>query len=194
MDKLYENYVYTRQLNLNLSMIKKSSYKMHDFLYKNFFNDMKNEKPIASTIIFSKYNLFIYPFDSFYDLYFEIQRMFREKLNDKTPYYIQAWLNLYRKGEFIDWHNHWTPDKKTWHGYYCVDCESSKTTYKIPLEKQQKIIDIQNKNNLLVMSRSNGDQHRTWPWDKNEPRITIAFDIVPSNVISNTLINHWIPI
>ena len=29
----------------------------------------------------------------------------------------------------------------------------------------------------MVISKSNGDEHRTWPWQYDRPRITIAFDL-----------------
>jgi hypothetical protein len=143
------------------------------------------------TSLYKKYNVFLFPFKQFHALYLEIQKMFREKsnLDFSKEYYIQAWLNVYKKGEFINWHEHWDPYKKAWHGYYCVECEPSKTTYKI----ENKILDIENEDNLLVMSQSNGENHRTWPWHKDDPRITIAFDIVPEKFVTLD-INHWMPI
>ena len=87
---------------------------------------------------------------------------------------------------------------ESWHGYYCVDVEPSKTSYK--LEKNGKIVHVQNEDNLLVLSKSLDDQHRTWAWEYDHPRITIAFDILPASNILNFEgenkmgKNHWIPI
>ena len=66
-----------------------------------------------------------------------------------------------------------------------------------PEKEPYEEIDIISKNNLLVISPSAGDQHRTWPWEGNgEPRITIAFDIVPESKFPSAIdkMNHWIPI
>jgi hypothetical protein len=59
-------------------------------------------------------------------------------------------------------------------------------------------LDIPSKNGLMVLSRSNGDVHRSSEWDQEYPRITIAFDIVPAGILYRenryTHINHWMPI
>jgi hypothetical protein len=199
--KMYEDYVITNKLNLDLLKMKSSCYKMYDIINKKLntangsvgYKDNSGMSPL-STNLFDRYNLLLYTFDEFHDLYEEIRNTF--KLCNTTPgkYYIQCWLNIYKKGNFIDWHNHWLPQCNTWHGFYCVDCEPSKTTYRIPNKLDP--FDIISENNLLVMSRSDGDQHRTWPWENEQKdRITIAFDIVPANRINNDdWVNHWIPI
>jgi hypothetical protein len=203
IDNVYENYVHTRKLDLNLIKIKNSSNKMYDFIRNVFTDNGKgcNGQTSMTEQIFSKYNLFLYPFAEFYELYFNIREMFYDKLeveNHEESYYIQSWLNFYWKGDFIDWHGHWPSYAYAWHGYYCVDVEPSKTSYK--LENSKKIIDIKNENNLLVLSKSLNDNHRTWPWEYEHPRITIAFDIVPASTILNYQgenkmgINHWMPI
>jgi hypothetical protein len=121
---------------------------------------------------------------------------------------MQSWVNVYNYGEYIDWHGHGQTSTYAWHGFFCVNAEPSKTTYQYL--NSPETIDVESKNNLLVLGKSNTDTHRTWPWlDKNEPRITIAFDIVPDTTIvrhnGNTKLtdmikqypyfkNHWIPI
>lgn len=203
IDNIYEDYIHTRKLNLNLSKIKNSCNKMYDFI-NNEFNDASKNYSGQNNLtdqLFLKYNFFMYPFPEFYELYFEIQRMFYDKLSNNDQgetYYIQSWLNFYWDGDFIDWHKHWPAYTNSWHGYYCVNVEPSKTSYK--LEGSGKIIDVENENNLLVLSESLEDQHRTWPWEFEQPRITIAFDILSASNILNFEgenlmgINHWIPI
>jgi hypothetical protein len=197
MNQSYSNYIHTKKLNLNLSKIKNSSHKMYNYIKKTFESGSDyNGQSSMEKQIFAKYNLLMYPLPEFYELYCEIRNFFRENLNSEDlnePHYIQCWLNFYKKGEFISWHEHWPPEVNGWHGYYCVDVEPSKTTYKLPGYK--KNIDVENCNNLLVLSKSNGDKHRTWPWEYDSPRITIAFDIVPSWHIQNDdSPNHWVPI
>lgn len=203
IDNTYENYVYTRKLNLNLNKIINSSYKMYDFINTNFNKSDKEYNGQISMVeqIFASYNLLMYPYPEFYELYYEIKKMFYDKLNPEDSdesYYIQSWLNFYKFGDFIDWHNHWPPEVNSWHGYYCVNVEPSKTSYR--LNNSEKNINVENQNNLLVMSKSIEDQHRTWPWKYDEPRITIAFDILPAPSILNFYgenkmgVNHWVPI
>ena len=60
-------------------------------------------------------------------------------------------------------------------------------------------IEIQSKNDLLVLSKSENDVHRSSEWMYDHPRITLAFDIVPTKMLFENnktfmLKNHWIPI
>lgn len=205
MDNVYSDYIHTRKLNLNLSKIKNSSHKMYGIVKNNFVNGEKDHTGQSSMMesVYSKYNLFMYPFPEFYELFQEIRKMFREKVDQETldeSYYLQSWINFYNKGDFISWHGHWPSESRAWHGYYCVDVEPSKTTYKVPGEATK--IDVHNENNLLILSKSDGDLHRTWPWEYDHPRITIAFDVIPScnilrgvdDKINRTGLNHWIPV
>lgn len=198
-----ENYIHTKKLDLNLVELKTNSFNMYCYIKENFVpgkNDYSGQSTMT-TQLYAQYNLLLYPISKeFHSLYKEIVSMFKEicpsdEFND-NQFYLQCWLNFYRKGDFIDWHSHWPPDENgsSWHGFYCVDCEPSKTTYRIP--NIQNEVDVVSENNLLVISRSDGDTHRTWPWHKNSPRITIAFDIVNRKTLNKPglLDNHWIPI
>lgn len=204
---VYNNYIITKKLNLNLQQLRYSCKLMHDLVNKNFntseynskiqtYEDATNKISIT-TKLYSTYNLFMYPYDEFYNLYQEIKTFFRECCIDEEQYYIQCWVNFYKQGDFINWHHHWIPEKRTWHGFFCVDCEPSKTTYRIPGVSEE--VDIVSEDNLLVMSRSNGDTHRTWPWEQSDrDRITIAFDIVPRQFVHTPglemPLNHWVPL
>lgn len=190
------NYIKTKSLDLNLYELRASCEIMRDIIIENF-------KPVTDkceftgqdtviTGLFGKYNMLMYPLSQVWDLYEEIKIFFREIHPHKDPYFIQCWLNYYNYGDFIDWHGHWDPHFNSYHGYFCVDTEPSKTTYKLPNDNSP--LDVISKDNLLVLSGSNGDVHRTWPWtDKHRPRITIAFDIVPAIYCTHG-INHWVPI
>jgi len=214
------DYIKTKMLDIDLVELKRVCYISYDLIKENFTPDGKTDysgQSTASTKLFSQYNLLtlLYPITN--QLYFEIQKFFRENCDIKEPYMIQSWLNFYRKGEFIDWHRHWRSAAKGWHGFICVSCEPSKTTYRLPPihgfqvpsnlidESQWELQDIESKDGLIVLSESAGDMHRTWPWEYDEPRITIAFDIIPTKhletgttgsfqMTKNNLINHWLPI
>jgi hypothetical protein len=194
---IYEDYIITEQLDLDLPAMNKSCDDFYE-LVKISFTDNKefSAASTASTKLFQQYNLLMYPYSQFYELYQNIKTVFRKHCDNDEPYYIQAWLNYYQNGEYIDWHSHWDEDMDTWHGFYCVNTESaaSKTTYRLPFVASD--IDVVSKDNLIVLSKSEGDLHRTWPWTFNgRPRITIAFDIVPAKHIDPTwVLNHWIPL
>jgi hypothetical protein len=196
MPTTYEDYVITEKFNLDLIQLKASCYSLYDLVQENFSENKKDftAQSTLTTQLFSSYNLFMYPYNGFYELYQEIKTFFEPYKDKDKNYYIQCWLNFYREGDFINWHGHWHENAKSWHGFFCVDCEPSKTTYRIPGVKND--IDVISKNNLLVISRSDGDSHRTWPWPYSDrPRITIAFDILPSEYIEPTQwLNHWVPL
>jgi hypothetical protein len=198
--KVYKDYIITDKLDLDLAKIKNSCYKMKDIIDNHFrekilevdYTEAEGKLAPLTTQGFEHYNLFMYGFEGFHSLYFEIQKLFRQLNQNDEAHYIRCWLNIYEKGNFVDWHEHFPPRCNSWHGFFCVDCEPSVTTYQLPNILEP--VDIISENNLLVLSKSNGDRHRTWPWEHSErDRISIAFDIVPATHTGEYL-NHWIPI
>lgn len=189
----YFDYIYTKKLDIDVPTIKNSCEKMHEIIMQNF-SHMPGGYPqtdLASTHVFNQYNLLMYPLEKFHELYFEIQKMYKEVSQSTDQMYIQCWLNFYNKGQFIDWHGHWGSGSGAFHGFYCVDVEpDSYTSYKF----YDKAVDIQSKNGLLVIGKTNGDQHRSSEWQQDYPRITIAYDIVPKHCVPLQMLNHWMPI
>jgi hypothetical protein len=203
-----ENYLYTKSLDLDLLKYKVIADQMTDFISKNFVSndrDYQDNNIATSTKLFSQYNLLLYPYPGMHKLYSAIQKMFYEcagrYYHNDIPdqyYYVQAWLNCYKKGQYLNWHGHSPPEHRAWHGFFCVDVEpGSSTTYRLPGRSDDVV--VESKDNLLVMGPSAGDVHKSseWPFS-DRPRITIAFDIVPENIlaVSGGLseINHWAPI
>ena len=186
------NYVQVHALNLDTPQLKLSC----ELLYQHILDNVDKSNigidtgPI-STQLFNQYNLLLYPFAEFHNLYHEICKVFDVVCNKDENYYIQCWLNYYTYNQYIDWHKHFEPESQTWHGFICVDCKDSKTSYKLPSGKE---IDIPSIDGNMVISKSDGDIHRTYPWPyKDSPRITIAFDIVPWHRIQWGT-NHWVPV
>ena len=194
----YAGYINTKKLNLDIPKIRNSCNIMYDLIKTHFGNESKDytSQATLTTQLFGKYNILMYPYDEFHNLYFEIQKMFRECYPTvKHQYYIQCWLNVYNKGDYIDWHRHWSePD--CFHGFFCVNTETeqSGTAYKI--EGVDQPVVINSEDNLMILSPSSHDLHRSSPWNiEYEPRITIAFDLVPKHIVDPTKwLNHWIPI
>ena len=51
------------------------------------------------------------------------------------------------------------------------------------------------KDGYLMVSQ-NGDKHSTQPWEYEQPRITLAFDVAPESEINpyDFHPNHWTPL
>jgi hypothetical protein len=216
---LHRDYIYTRKLNLDIEQQKSTALIMQDLILQNFANEDCSGQKTLTTKLFMKYNYLMHPLPGIHKLYSEIKRMFYDVHDVQEEHFIQCWINFYNSGEYIDWHGHWPLHMNSWHGFYCLDVEpDSYTEYridgipfgfprelldKIPKDSfpKQKYVTVKSENNLLVLSRSGRDCHRSSEWKKETPRITIAFDIVPAEkLISENYIkhqnsiNHWIPI
>lgn len=172
---------------------------MHDYVKNTFNGEIElNGQLTLSTKLFDRYNYLMYPLPGIHELYNGIKNVFH-KVNDDPydDYFIQCWLNFYYKGDYIDWHSHWSSESHSWHGFYCVDVEpDSYTDYKF--KDSDDVMRVRSKDNLLVISRSGSDVHRSSEWKYDNPRITIAFDIVPAEKLFDVGAyrnpNHWIPI
>jgi hypothetical protein len=189
----YKNYLYGVNLNsINNSELVKNCLNIEKILLSNLPNIEKGIYGSLTTAHHSTYNLFLFPFEQLNILYYELIKNITPIL-ENTNYVIKSWVNLFKKGEKIDWHGHWHSKAKVWHGFYCVQVGESFTEYKIP--NYDEIIKIKSKEGLLVFGKSEGDLHKSSEWnDENKPRITIAFDIIPIESIHNKLQqNQYIP-
>ena len=207
---LYNNFVYTKQLDLDLSQQQKNAHDIYNYLTNEYSNNSSTYYG-KSTSLFTKYyayyNYLMMPclgmtklFNNIRDTFIDCNNHAYNNNPPDTDYYIQCWLNYYNKGEFIDWHSHLTKEARSWHGFYCVDVEpNSSTYYRHGIDK----FEIKSKNNLLVIGKSCDDEHRSSEWTEERPRITVAFDIVPwqnttgfpgkiKNETGN--LHYWIPL
>ena len=216
--------LYTADCDLDLNLLKSSCLELEKFITVQFDKRISEYpgKSTETTKLFAQYNLCLYPYPMIHELYWTIHTMFHTcitnhyggRIDDK--FIMQCWLNVYKKGEYIDWHAHTGgPILKAWHGFFCVDVEpNSSTFYKWDNDITRKDLEIEvnSKNNLIVMGVCNGDKHKSSIWKNDTPRITIAFDIIPRKIIYEELLmnynglykvavqkdprflNHWIPI
>jgi len=95
-------------------------------------------------------------------------------------YAIHGWLNYFpdpmnldRSYDNLFWHDHGN-HMHHFHGYYAVNAEPSITHYKL----NNKKVDRKNKNGSLILAKT-GIPHAIGKWNEAEPRITIAYDLVP---------------
>ena len=196
----YYNTLYKVQSNLELPTLKDDCIFLNeyiDYTYSEKKGVYADEKAPTSTKVFNHYNLLSSPSYQFYKLYTEIKKAFTETSGKTENFYIQAWVNVFKKGQQLSWHGHFPEEANAWHGYFCVDAEPSITEYKFSF-LGDTITPIENKNNTIVIGKSGQDVHKTVIWDKEEPRITIAFDIVPVEFLQSLdethYINHWLPL
>lgn len=162
-----------------------------------------------SVAAFGYYNLFLFPLPGVHELYTAIRKEFRSLVGEDGAYFIGCWLSYYKQNEFLEWHSHLPPEAESWVGYFCVNAEPSKTSFKSANGLEQ--VDVTNQNNMLLFAKGDGSVHKTYPWtDQNSPRITIAFDIIPQDKMlinarnaqwgrdtdykQRNWVNHWMPI
>lgn len=205
--KLHDGYIYTRGLDLDIEQQRSNAHDINEYLIQKFV-DHPPTYPDGSfvTKYYAYYNYFtLGAAPGMTKLFHNIRETFIQcnahAYNGNPPdneYYIQCWLNYFRKGESFNWHTHLDEGARSWSGYYCVDVKpNSSTTYMI----DDKEVEIESEDNLLVMANSN-IVHRTSEWKEDKPRITLAFDINP---IKNFTIpkykkdkqenlHYWIPL
>jgi hypothetical protein len=184
-----KDYLYGFQTNnINNSILMQRCFNIEKYLIEKFSRDfaamnshnIKGFGGSKTTDIHDRYNIFMFPVPELYQLYETLRIKINPLLDYNRAYTLKAWLNVYRAGQNIKPHGHWPPEFEAWHGFYCVNVgeNTSSTTYKIP--KVKKEIVVPSVNGLIVIGRSDDDRHWSSVWkDKNQPRITIAFDIVP---------------
>jgi hypothetical protein len=198
---------------------------VNDYLYSFQLNSIDNEKLFNRCLVMEKiilettphaekslygtrtgarhdsYNLFTFPVKELHQLYGEMVRTITPLLDKDTTYIMKGWMNVYHKGDNINWHTHWPSKDKVWHGFYCVNVgeNESATIYKIPGIEEDVI--VTSKNGLLVIGKSDDDKHSSTIWKGNKPRITLAFDIIPhwaanpneDTDMNNLKLHYYIP-
>ena len=197
----YPNYLYSFDIpSLDNKQLYKDCLVAEKYIKDNLSVKISPERVFAfgnyTSAAHTYYNLFTLTIPSLSKLYKELSYHISPLLDYDKTYYIRCWLNVFREKENIDWHSHFPPEDKAWHGFYCVNVKDSYTSYAIPTSK--RIINIPSKEGRLVIGKSDGDQHKSSPWKGfKKPRITIAFDIFPvgNNYHDNKeiILNHYIP-
>jgi hypothetical protein len=91
----------------------------------------------------------------------------------RSPKLIESWFNVHRGGEHLHRHTHYYPII----GNYSVNAEPSSTIYGAEGRRDDDV-EVVNKNGQLVMTVGYPVYHEVTPWTQDEPRITIACDIV----------------
>ncbi len=152
----------------------------------------KNNGP--STQLGIEYNVFNFDHDGIRSLRNALKDAVKEACEyydidfDKSNFMIHGWYNYDQKargGSSVNplknevfMHDHMGGEgAPVFHGYYCVNAEPSITYYKI---NGTDLFENHNKNNRAIVSET-GHPHGRDDWFEDKPRITIAYDIAPSN-------------
>ena len=189
-----DDFFFTKQLSFNnLQGLTNELYFIQDIVIQkcshklNFKDNHRFGKGSITTKCWKYYNLLAFNKPYISMLFKEIKQTFIQTFIPKELYHISMWLNIHKKGEFLDWHGHWKPHYNSYHGYYSVQSEPSTTSYKFPYIED--IYVHHNKNGLIVINKSDGDRHCVSEWKEDIDRISIAFDIVPTHFIINENFN-----
>jgi hypothetical protein len=192
----YENYLYSVELDtIDNKLLINNCLDISDFLIRSLPQVNTEDYGNLTSSYHGMYNLLTFPHIELNKLYHEMITHISPVLEKETYYMIKSWLNVYQAGQRINWHGHWPAPKRAWHGFYCaqVGDNASATHYKIP--GSAEIITVPSKDGRLVFGKSDGDEHSSSEWkDKSMPRLTLAFDIIPTDSINDKLaVNHYLP-
>lgn len=170
-----------------------NQYLINNFDKNSVSKIVAGENPPFSTKILDYYNLFSFPNLYVHKLFMSIKQIIDDKKENKDRYYIRGWLNYYDRGQYLDWHQHWCIDRRSYHGFFCVDVENSYTCYRY---KDGENVFVNCENGMLVLEKIYNNVHRTSDWFRETPRITVAFDIHPLDVVltKHDKTNYWNPI
>lgn len=196
METIVEDYLWTFDLGqtIDKNNLTIQCMAMERLLRSKFTidEDVSSVYGTYTTKLFREYNFFTFTSPEILKLYTKISECVMPVLEDRQ-YVMQAWLNVYRAGEFIDWHTHWESELGAYHGFYCLNVGDSKTYYRFDTDNE-KIYTVDDKDGLIVFGKSAGDEHKSSEWNEVDPRITIAFDLIPAESIKEQfIINHYIP-
>lgn len=156
------------------------------------------------------YNIFTFLHPGIFNLYKALSDATREACEyydldfESQQYAIHGWFNLDNATpdnslgisplkNSKNFHDHSNGMGAPWfHGYYCVNAEPSSTFYQINGDESNVFENI-NKNNRAILSET-GHPHGRDDWFQEKPRITIAYDISPLNLIRGVRPGKFIPL
>ena len=198
------NHIWSTKLDgIDNAILTQSCLQVETFLRQKLqlpFWDEGYEYGCVTSYYHKEYNLFHFPCLQLHKLYTKLLKTFIPILPNNT-FYIRSWVNLFKQNKNIEWHDHGYPSENFWHGFYCVNVEDenpSFTEYRNTSTNEFK--SIQSYNSLCVIGKSkNNFEHRSTKWLNPGIRITIAFDLIPLEVLrpqenyTHELLNNYIP-
>jgi len=170
----------------NINTSKLSSYlqkKEKEILKLKASNDGYTGLTNHTTTRHKEYNIFNFKNKEIQQLKKEIIKVhdkFLKKLNYKLvkSLYVNGWLNIMKKNEFIKPHAHGWDEDTYLGGHFCVQCNNTYTYYINPINQLCEPVVYKSKNNIGKLTLfQNFIPHYTDIHQGNNKRITIAFDL-----------------
>jgi len=187
--------------NIDNFKLYKTCCEIEKELIKKFPKIENNKYGCFTSYYHTEYNLFSFPCTELHKLYNNLCYSFNKVLNIETSYYFRCWVNLFKKQKNIDWHSHWPSELKTYHGFYCVNTEGKNESYTdYRLEDKNDILRVKSRNGLCVFGKSEKDEHKSSEWLNEGYRVTIAFDVIPVEVLrkeekfTHNFLHNYIPL
>ena len=187
MEELYPGYLWQVPVTEDI----RAWNQLWPMLEKNIIEEAKgkvvNSYWPRTTALYHSYNIFTMSDPSIKQLHSVIGQTLRQ-LHPGQHYNIRGWLNVLRDQNTLDWHTHITDIIGGMHGYMSITSEPSVTVYRIG----EDLLNVKNRNGHMVIGYCNRDQHRTTPVPGEVPRVSVAFDIMPTSYTLPT--EHWAPL
>ena len=102
---------------------------------------------------------------------------------DTRPHHVRLWLNVIRGQGTFDWHCHNTKEPGARFGYVSITSEPSQTIFRLVNVDDAVIIDNRDGFAVWSINTKDGDLnvHKTTPMVGAGPRISLAWDVTPSD-------------
>lgn len=173
-----QKYLYNKFFNIKSMAIDKKLWDANEELEHGYKYD--------PGYFMHHYNVFQFDYPDLRKLLDSLRKMVIEACEyyeidiEKQNYHIHSWFNYFDSSRYVGksieelpWHDH-GDEKNQFHGYYAVKAEPSITHYKINGEYFAN----ENINGRAIISESSRP-HAFAEWNRDEHRITIAYDIFP---------------
>lgn len=125
-----------------------------------------------------EYNIFMFPNNYLHTLFIQLVHSiydYRLKINySLEPLFLHAWLNIIYKNTKVPYHKH---RENVISGYIYLSPEPS-YTYFYEEDKKVTIENVQGKTVMFDVAC----HHESSIWNFDTPRISIGFDVIPTNV------------
>jgi hypothetical protein len=141
----------------------------------------ETERLSPTSARYGNYNFLLYPDRLVKRLYDLIRYAYSELAEhgvggENESLWIQCWLNVHRRGQHLEVHRHLGFRA---HGFFTVKADGTSTVFEIGEEN----FELEAKNGRLVLIGRDDVWHRVTPNPSDEPRVSIAFDLLPDEAI-----------
>lgn len=143
-----------------------------------------------STSYHDHFNLLTYTDPIIIKLYNRLREVVLRILPSSENYMMKSWFNIYKPGEYIDYHPHMTQEYDALYGHIGVmNTNNTVTTWRD--NNTNETVDWVNMDGKGTFAKPNNTWHRCWPQELE--RITIGFDVMNVKPLTERA-NYWVPL